>query len=60
VKYTELAWFSHHFERMDLVCKFRVENEGILPSHNDGSQKQFELGRIRGFDFRLAMEVKFD
>jgi hypothetical protein len=45
---------------MDLVCKIRAENEGILPSHHDGSQKQFELGRIRGFDFRLGIEVKFD
>jgi hypothetical protein len=60
VKCTELAWFSHHFVRMDLVCKIRAEDEGILPSHHDGSQKQFELCQIRGFDFRLAIEVKFD
>jgi hypothetical protein len=45
---------------MDLVWKIRAENEGISPSHHDGSQKQFELGRITGFDFRLANEVKFD
>jgi hypothetical protein len=45
---------------MDLVCKIRVENEGIFPSHLDSSQKHIELGRIRGFDFRLAKEVKFD
>jgi hypothetical protein len=45
---------------MDLVCKIGAENEDILQSHHDGSQKQFEIGRIRGFDFRLAIEVKFD
>jgi hypothetical protein len=45
---------------MDLVCKIRAENDGILPSHHDSSQKQLELGRIRGFDFRLAVEVKLD
>jgi hypothetical protein len=26
----------------------------------DGSKKLIELGRIRGSDFRLAIEVKFD
>jgi hypothetical protein len=45
---------------MDLVCKIREENGGIFPSHLDGSQKHIELGRIRGFDFRLAIEVMFD
>jgi hypothetical protein len=33
---------------------------GIFPLHLDGSQKHIELGRIKGFDFRLAIEVKFD
>jgi hypothetical protein len=33
---------------------------GIFPSHLEGSQKQIELGRFRGFDFRLAIEVKLD
>jgi hypothetical protein len=33
---------------------------GIFPSHLDGFQKHIELGRIRGFDVRLAIEVKFD
>jgi hypothetical protein len=56
----DLAWFSHHIVRMDLACKIRAKNEGILPSHHDGSQKQFELGRIRGFYFRLAIKLKFD
>jgi hypothetical protein len=60
VKCIELACYSHHFVRMDLVCKIRAAYEGILQSHHDGSQKQFELVRIRGFDFRLAIEVKFD
>jgi hypothetical protein len=60
VKYIELARLSHHFVRMTLVCKIRAENGGISPSHLDGSQKLTELGRIRGFDFRLAIEVKFD
>jgi hypothetical protein len=60
VKSIELAWFSHLFVRIDLVCKIRAENEGILASHHDGSQKQFEFGRIRGFDLRLPIEVKFD
>jgi hypothetical protein len=45
---------------MDLICKTRAENGGILPSHLDGSEKHIELGRISGFDVRLAIEVKFD
>jgi hypothetical protein len=45
---------------MDLVCKIRAENVSIFPSHHDGSQKDIELGRIRGVDFGLAIEVKFD
>jgi hypothetical protein len=60
VKYIELARFSHHFVRRTLVWKIRAEIMGILQSHLDGSQKHIELGRIRGFDFRLAIEVKFD
>jgi hypothetical protein len=60
VKCFEVALFSHHFVRMTLVCKINAENEGIFVSHLDGSQKHIELGRIRGFDFRLAIEVKFD
>jgi hypothetical protein len=33
---------------------------GYFPTHFDGSQKHNEFGRIKGFDFRLAIEVKFD
>jgi hypothetical protein len=39
VKSIELAWFYHHFVRMDLVCTIRAENESIFPSHLDGSYK---------------------
>jgi hypothetical protein len=60
VKFIELAQFSHHFVRMTLIRKIKAENEGILPSHLDRFQKHIKLGRIRGFDFRLAIEVKFD
>jgi hypothetical protein len=60
VKCIELARFSHHFGRMNLVSKFRAENGGIFESHLDGSQKHINLGRIRGFDFRLAIEVNVD
>jgi hypothetical protein len=60
VKCIELARFSHHFERMTLVRKIKAENEGVLPSHLDRFQKHIEIGRIRGFDFRLVIEVKFD
>jgi hypothetical protein len=56
----ELALFLHHFLRMTLVRKIKAENGSIFPSHLDGSQKLTELGRIRRFDFRLAIEVKFD
>jgi hypothetical protein len=35
-------------------------NGGIFASHLDGSWKHVELGRIRGIDFRLPIEVKFD
>jgi hypothetical protein len=45
---------------MSLVCKIRAEKGGILTSHLDGSQKHIELGRIKGLDFRLAIEFKFD
>jgi hypothetical protein len=45
---------------MTLISKIRAENGGIFPSHLDGSQKHIELGRISGFDVRLAIEVKFD
>jgi hypothetical protein len=48
------------FERMTLVCNIRAENDFIFQSHLDRSQKHIEIGRIRGFDFRLAIEVKFD
>jgi hypothetical protein len=48
------------FVRMTFVRKFRAENEGIFPSHLDGSQKHIEFGQIRGFVFRLALEGKFD
>jgi hypothetical protein len=51
---------SHHFVRMSLVCKIMAENGGIFPSHFEGSQNHTELGRIRGFDFRLAIEEMFD
>jgi hypothetical protein len=44
---------------MNLVCEITDENGGIFPSRIDGSQKHIELGRIRSFDFRLAIEVKF-
>jgi hypothetical protein len=60
VKCIELARFSHNVVRMNLVCKIMAENEAGFPSHLDSSQKHIELGRIRGFDFRLAIEVKFD
>jgi hypothetical protein len=60
VKCIKLERFSHHFLRMTLVCKISAENGDIFPSHLDGSQKHIELGRIRGFDFPLAIEVKFD
>jgi hypothetical protein len=60
VKVIELARFSHHFVRMTLVRKIKAKNEGTSPSHLDRFQKHIELGRIRGFDFRLAIEVKFD
>jgi hypothetical protein len=60
VKCIELARFSPNFVRMNLVCNIIAENGGIFPSHLDGSQKHIELGRIRGLDFRLAIEVKFD
>jgi hypothetical protein len=42
---------------MGLVCKINAENDRILPSHHDGSHKQFELGRICGYDFRVPVEV---
>jgi hypothetical protein len=45
---------------MTLVCKIRAEKGGIFLSHLDSSQKHIELGRMRGFDVRLAIEVKFD
>jgi hypothetical protein len=48
------------FVRMTLVCIIRAENGGIFTSHLDGFKKHFELGRIRGIDFRLAIKVKFD
>jgi hypothetical protein len=60
VKCIELTRFSPHFVRMDLVCKISDENGGIFPSHLNGSQKHIASGRIRGYDFRLAVEVKFD
>jgi hypothetical protein len=51
---------SHYFVRMTSVRKIWAENGGISPSHFEGSYKHLELGRIRVFDFRLAIEVKFD
>jgi hypothetical protein len=51
---------SASFVRMTLICKIKAENGGIFPSHLDGPQKYFELGRIIGFNFHLAIEVKFD
>jgi hypothetical protein len=60
VKFIDLAQFSHHFVRTSLVCEISAENGDIFQSHLDGSQKHFELGRIRGSDFFLAIEVKFD
>jgi hypothetical protein len=59
VKGIEFALFSHHFDGMTLVCKIRAEKGGFS-SHHDGSQKHIELGRIRGFYFRFAIEEKFD
>jgi hypothetical protein len=41
---------------MILGGKIRAENVSIFPSHLDCSEKLTELGRIRGFDFRLAIE----
>jgi hypothetical protein len=55
-----LARFLKHFVRMNLVCKIWAKKGGIFQSHLHGSQKHIELGAIRGFDFRLAIEVKFD
>jgi hypothetical protein len=43
---------------MTLVCKIMAENVGNFPAHLDKSQKHIELGRIRGFDFGLYIEVK--
>jgi hypothetical protein len=60
VKYIEFARVWQLFVRMILVCKIITENGGIFPSHLDGSYKNTELGRIRGFDFRSPMEVKYD
>jgi hypothetical protein len=51
---------SHHFVRMTMVCKIKAGNGGISKSHFDGSYKHIELGRSRGFDFRLSTEAKFD
>jgi hypothetical protein len=45
---------------MDLICKIRAENGGIFPTHSEGTQNHKELGRSRGDDFYLAIEVKFD
>jgi hypothetical protein len=45
---------------MALVCKIRAENGGIFTPHLGGFKKHIELRRIRGIDFRLAIEVKFD
>jgi hypothetical protein len=59
-KFIELAQFSHHFVRTTLVREIRAENGDIFQSHLDGSQNHFELGRIRGSDFRLAIEGNFD
>jgi hypothetical protein len=44
---------------MTSVCKIREENGGIFTSHLYGLKEPIGLGRIIGFDFRLAMEVKF-
>jgi hypothetical protein len=60
VKCVELARLSHPFVRMTLVYKIKPENGGIFIPHLYGSQKHIELSRIRGFDFRLTIEVKFD
>jgi hypothetical protein len=43
-----------------LVCKNRAENVGNFAALLDRSQKHIELGQIRGFDFGLSIEVKFD
>jgi hypothetical protein len=59
-KCIELSRFSNHFVRMTVVCKIRAENGGIFPSHLDSSLNYIELGWIRGFELRLAIEVKFD
>jgi hypothetical protein len=45
---------------MNLVSKIKAESGAIFESHPDGSQKHIELGRSRGFEFRLAIEVMFD
>jgi hypothetical protein len=60
VKCIVSARFSHHFVRITLVCKIKAENGCIFQAHLDGSYKQNELGRIRGFDFRSTIEVMFD
>jgi hypothetical protein len=45
---------------MSLVSKIRGEKGDIFQSHFDGTQKHIELGGIRGFEFCLAIELKFD
>jgi 4-amino-4-deoxy-L-arabinose transferase-like glycosyltransferase len=37
VKCIELARLSHHFVRMDLICKIKGRKWGIFQSHHDGS-----------------------
>jgi hypothetical protein len=48
------------FRTYDFGLQIGAENGGIFQSHLDGSQKHINLGRIRGSDFGLAIEVKFD
>jgi hypothetical protein len=48
------------FSTYDFGLQNLAENGGIFPSHLEGSYKHLELGRIIGFDFPLAIEVKFD
>jgi hypothetical protein len=55
-----ISAFFTSFGTYHLGFKISAENGENFPSHVDGSKKLIELGRIRGSDFRLAIEVKFD
>jgi hypothetical protein len=60
VECIEVEIFSHYFVLLTFVCKFRDEFGVIFTSYLDSSHKHIEIDRIRGFDFRLTIVVKFD